>query len=181
MTYFHCNQMSTHPSYSRAAVRLVKSGYPSEAGAVIRMLDEGSNLFHLFGTNREHVSKYAALDEEGRATEYSVGKVRSYLEKSNEGVDLLADTYKYSSRTFSHFSTSSIIPNPDMSSSPWAAGDLEAHKIIVQVFLAVLGVSIFTILTETLLIIGHPGNDRVIQRIMADLEDALVKSPYLSN
>ena len=111
---------------------------------------------------------------------YSVGRVRNYLENSDEGVDILASTYKIMSRRFSHFSTSTIAPNPAMAlPEGWTDRERQEHRDVSQALLMELLVAVFIFLHEVLRLIDHPKDDPVTQKVIADLDDAFLELPFV--
>ena len=162
-------------SYTRAGLLLLRSGHLSECFSIARQLAEGCNLLMLFEECSDQLTEFLAADEEGRADQFRVGRVREKL-KNCGGYDLFNDVkYGLLSRRFTHFSTSSVYlntfsPNPLYDATEFRQG-------ITTNLIGVVAGLCLRFLRSSLALLKFPPGDSMAQKVVQDLRDAVDGMP----
>lgn len=157
-------------SYGRAALLLLRSGHLSECIAIARQLAEGCNLLVLFEEYPSQLTEYVDADENGRAKEFRVGRVREKLETCG-GYDLFSDVkYDVVSRRFTHFSTSSVYLNA------FSPNPLREHPGFQQGvslnLLAILSGLLGMFLRSALTLLDHSPEDPIASKVLDEIREA---------
>ena len=157
-------------SYGRAALLLLRSGHLSECIAIARQLAEGCNLLVLFEEYPRQLTEYVDADENGRAKEFRVGRVREKLETCG-GYDLFSDVkYDVVSRRFTHFSTSSVYLNA------FSPNPLREHPGFQQGvslnLLAILSGLLGMFLRSALTLLDHSPEDPIASKVLNEIREA---------
>ena len=165
-------------SHTRAGLLLLRSGHLSECIAIARQLAEGCNLLKLFEECPDQLTEFVLADEDGRAKQFGVGRVREKLDNSG-GYNLFNDVkYEVLSRNYTHFSTSSVNLNT------FSANPLRDSPGFTQGttfnLMAVLAGLFLMFLRSSLTVLKYPPEDSLAGEIIRDLREALDGiSPYI--
>ena len=165
-------------SHGRAASLLLRSGHLSESIAIARQLAEGCNLLVLFEERSCQLTEYVDADENGRADEFRVGRVREKL-RTCGGYDLFNDVkYGVVSRRFTHFSTSSVYlnsfsPNPLKESPGFQQG-------VSLNLLAILSGLFGMFLRSALTLLEHSPEDPMARKVLEEIKDAAEGMPVFT-
>ena len=158
-------------SYTKAGLLLLRSGHLSECAATARQLAEGCNLLKLFEECPDQLTKFVLADEDGRADQFRVGRVREKL-KTSGGYDLFNDgKYRFLSRKFTHFSTSSVnlntfLVNPLRNTAGFMQGiTFNLMGILASLFLVFL--------SNSLTLLKYPPEDSIGEKVIRDLWEAV--------
>ena len=158
-------------SYTRAGLLLLRSGHLSESIATARQLAEGCNLLKLFEECPDQLNEFVLADEDGRAIQFGVGRVREKLDTSG-GYNLFNDVkYGVLSRKFTHFSTSSVylntfLPNPLRNTPGFMQG-------ITFNLMGVLAGLFLMFLRSSLTLLKYPPEDSLAEKVIRDLREAV--------
>ena len=158
-------------SHTRAGLLLLRSGHLSESIATARQLAEGCNLLKLFEECPDQLNEFVLADEDGRAKQFGVGRVREKLETSG-GYNLFNDVeYGFLSRKFTHFSTSSVYlntfsPNPLRNIPGFMQG-------ITFNLMGVLAGLFLRFLRSSLTLLKYPPEDSIAEKVTRDLQEAV--------
>lgn len=93
-------------SNTKAAMRLLLSGYFAEASALIRSLSEIDDLLRLFLLSRESLEKFRDVSESVRGEQFGPAQVRHKLNALLEEdfpIEPAREYYQLLSRSFAHF------------------------------------------------------------------------------
>lgn len=165
-------------SYTRAGLLLLRAGHLSECIATCRQLAEGCNLLNLFEECPDQLAEFVNSDENGRAQQFRVGRVREKL-KTASSYDLFDDVqYRLLSRKFTHFSTSSVSlntfsPNPLRSTHGFQQG-------ITFNLMGLLGGLFLVFLRNSISLLKYPPEDSLADNVINDLKGAVEGiTPYI--
>ena len=158
-------------SYARAGLLLLRSGHLSECIAIARQLAEGCNLLVLFEERSTDLTEYFDADENGRANEFRVGRVREKL-KTCGGYDLFSDVkYEVLSRRFTHFSTSSVYLNA-FSPNPLRESPGFQQRISINL-LAILAGLFLMLLHSALTLLEHSPEEPLAKNVVRKMKEAV--------